>query len=228
VGDPDLERQRLVESRPKSGTRVRPPQQWNQLDPDVLRWRLETSDMDSYLAKLFQLRCAVEPAAASIAAVRAGEEDSPVSDPATKGMVAAKVNEKFVAAILRFTRASIFATRNESSGRSRKCSKSRCAEFYHRRRVAAIVRARWSSTAPCSMRSQHGIPKVRAKRPRFCLNHSAADLVKIRGREFAMRPRRRALCRRRVSPAKAARPTSRPRTARTRIIDGLLVRGNLV
>src|SRR5580692_4885095 len=37
----------LVESRPKSGTRVRPPQQWNQLDPDVLRWRLETSDVDS-------------------------------------------------------------------------------------------------------------------------------------------------------------------------------------
>ena len=35
----------LVEARPKSGTRVRPPEQWNQLDPDVLRWRLETSDM---------------------------------------------------------------------------------------------------------------------------------------------------------------------------------------
>src|ERR1700709_2186728 len=64
----------LVESRPKSGTRVRPPQQWNQLDPDVLRWRLETSDMDSYLTKLFQLRCAVEPAAAALAAGSAGAE----------------------------------------------------------------------------------------------------------------------------------------------------------
>src|SRR5260370_7121313 len=51
----------LVESRPKSGTRVRPPQKWNQLDPDVLRWRLETPDMDDYLAKLFHLPCALEP-----------------------------------------------------------------------------------------------------------------------------------------------------------------------
>ena len=30
----------LVEARAKTGTRVRPPEQWNQLDPDVLRWRL--------------------------------------------------------------------------------------------------------------------------------------------------------------------------------------------
>src|SRR4029079_12073582 len=58
----------LIESRPKSGTRVRPPEQWNQLDPDVLRWRLETSDMDSYLAKLFQLRWAAQTAAESPAA----------------------------------------------------------------------------------------------------------------------------------------------------------------
>src|SRR4029077_17203772 len=65
----------LVESRPKSGTRVRPPQKWNQLDPDVLRWRLETADMDDYLTKLFQLRCAVEPSAAALAATFAGEDD---------------------------------------------------------------------------------------------------------------------------------------------------------
>src|ERR1700733_12027202 len=28
----------LVESRAKSGTRVRPPEDWNHLDPDVRRW----------------------------------------------------------------------------------------------------------------------------------------------------------------------------------------------
>src|ERR1700747_2136427 len=64
----------LIESRPKSGTRVRPPEQWNQLDPDVLRWHLETENMDRYLAKLFQLRSAVEPAAAALAATHAGED----------------------------------------------------------------------------------------------------------------------------------------------------------
>src|SRR5882724_7376983 len=103
----------LVESRAKSGTRVRPPQQWNQLDPDVLRWRLEASDMDSYLAKLFQLRCAVEPAAAALAATRAGEEDLALIRTAYEGMAAAKVNEKFVEADIAFHQSIYFATRNE-------------------------------------------------------------------------------------------------------------------
>src|ERR671936_3107405 len=31
----------LVESRPKTGTRVRPRQSWNLLDPDVLAWQQE-------------------------------------------------------------------------------------------------------------------------------------------------------------------------------------------
>src|SRR6267154_4300495 len=81
----------LVEARVKSGTRVRPPEQWNQLDPDVLRWRMETSDVDSYLAKLFQLRCAVEPAASAIAAIRAGEDDLARIRSGYEGMAAAKV-----------------------------------------------------------------------------------------------------------------------------------------
>ena len=29
----------LVASRPRTGTRVRPPESWNLLDPDVLAWR---------------------------------------------------------------------------------------------------------------------------------------------------------------------------------------------
>src|SRR5438034_9328303 len=103
----------LVESRTKSGTRVRPPQQWNQLDPDVLRWRLETSEMDDYLAKLFQLRCAVEPAAAALAATRAENEDIALIRSGYDGMAAAKVNEQFVAADIVFHQAIYFATRNE-------------------------------------------------------------------------------------------------------------------
>ena len=103
----------LVEARPKSGTRVRPPEQWNQLDPDVLRWRLETSDMDSYLTKLFQLRCAVEPAAAALAATSAGEADIARIRAGYEGMAAAKINEEFVAADIAFHQAIYFATRNE-------------------------------------------------------------------------------------------------------------------
>ncbi|MGH8432151.1 MAG: FadR/GntR family transcriptional regulator, partial [Solimonas sp.] len=33
----------LVESRPKTGTRVRPRSHWNFLDPDVLAWRYATA-----------------------------------------------------------------------------------------------------------------------------------------------------------------------------------------
>src|SRR5260370_19508137 len=65
----------LVESRAKSGTRVRPREQWNQLDVDVLRWQLEHADVDSYLAKIFQLRNAMEPTAAALAATAATAED---------------------------------------------------------------------------------------------------------------------------------------------------------
>src|SRR5690606_30026871 len=45
----------LIESRPKVGTQVRDPEFWNHLDPDVLRWRVETTDTDTYLKKMFQL-----------------------------------------------------------------------------------------------------------------------------------------------------------------------------
>ena len=41
----------LIESRPKLGTRVRPAEFWNHLDPDVLRWRLAVSDTETYLAQ---------------------------------------------------------------------------------------------------------------------------------------------------------------------------------
>src|SRR5829696_7401614 len=61
----------LLESKPKSGTRVRDPENWNHLDPDVLRWRLEVTDLDAYLKKLFQLRFAVEPTASALAAAAA-------------------------------------------------------------------------------------------------------------------------------------------------------------
>ena len=33
----------LIDSRPRVGTRVRDPEYWNHLDPDVLRWRLEVA-----------------------------------------------------------------------------------------------------------------------------------------------------------------------------------------
>lgn len=58
----------LVESRPKSGTRVRERHAWNLLDPELLGWMFEGAPPLSFVRSLFQLRLIVEPAAAELAA----------------------------------------------------------------------------------------------------------------------------------------------------------------
>lgn len=60
----------LVHSRPKVGTRVSEPEQWNFLDPDVLSWIFEFSPSETLLSDLFELRKIVEPEAAALAASR--------------------------------------------------------------------------------------------------------------------------------------------------------------
>ncbi len=60
----------LVESRPKTGTRVSPRDQWQLLDPDVLSWVFDTEPDPLLIGSLFELRKIVEPAAAQLAALR--------------------------------------------------------------------------------------------------------------------------------------------------------------
>ncbi|WP_245330965.1 FadR/GntR family transcriptional regulator [Mesorhizobium sophorae] len=61
----------LVESRPKTGTRVRPRSDWNFLDPDVLSWRYARGVSADDVRALFELRRAIEPMSAALAAQRA-------------------------------------------------------------------------------------------------------------------------------------------------------------
>jgi DNA-binding FadR family transcriptional regulator len=65
----------LVESRPKTGTRIRERRHWNFLDPDVLAWTFEAEPDKAFVTELFELRQIVEPAAAALAAVRRTPED---------------------------------------------------------------------------------------------------------------------------------------------------------
>lgn len=65
----------LVESRPKTGTRVLPRRRWNMLDPDVLAWAFADKPDMALLRSLFELRSVVEPAAAAFAAERRDRED---------------------------------------------------------------------------------------------------------------------------------------------------------
>lgn len=58
----------LLSARPRQGTRVEPESQWNLLDPDVLRWLLERKFSIDLLVEFTDVRLAIEPRAAALAA----------------------------------------------------------------------------------------------------------------------------------------------------------------
>jgi DNA-binding FadR family transcriptional regulator len=60
----------LVEPRPKRGTCVTEKAGWNLLDPDVIGWMFADTPEDRLVRNLFELRLIIEPAAASLAALR--------------------------------------------------------------------------------------------------------------------------------------------------------------
>jgi DNA-binding FadR family transcriptional regulator len=64
----------MVESRPKTGTRVTERERWNLLDPEVLGWMFETEPSQDFIKALFELRLITEPAAAELAAIRRTDE----------------------------------------------------------------------------------------------------------------------------------------------------------
>jgi GntR family transcriptional regulator, galactonate operon transcriptional repressor len=64
----------LVASRQRTGTRVRPREEWNLLDPDVLAWRQGGLQGQHLLGRLTEVRLIIEPAAAELAARRAAPE----------------------------------------------------------------------------------------------------------------------------------------------------------
>jgi DNA-binding FadR family transcriptional regulator len=79
----------LVESRPKTGTRVRPRNAWNLLDPDVLAWQGDGAASAAFLKQLTEVRLIVEPAAAELAAARAGSTELQTLEKAFLDMEAA-------------------------------------------------------------------------------------------------------------------------------------------
>jgi len=60
----------LVQSRPRTGTRVGNVADWHLLDPDVLAWMFSGEPRPEVLHGVFELRTIVEPAAAALAATR--------------------------------------------------------------------------------------------------------------------------------------------------------------
>jgi len=65
----------LLGSRPRVGTSVQPEANWNLLDPDVLGWLLERKFSPALLIEFTEIRLALEPEAARLAARVAGPEE---------------------------------------------------------------------------------------------------------------------------------------------------------
>jgi DNA-binding FadR family transcriptional regulator len=80
----------LLSSRPKQGTIVQPTTSWNLFDTDVLRWLLERTFSVDLLRHFNQLRVAIEPEAAALAAIYADTNERKAIDAGLERMQAAE------------------------------------------------------------------------------------------------------------------------------------------
>ncbi|RCW43145.1 GntR family transcriptional regulator [Halopolyspora algeriensis] len=64
----------MVVSRPRTGVTVSDQAEWNVFDPQLIRWRMAGRGRNAQLRSLTELRAAVEPSAAALAAERASPQ----------------------------------------------------------------------------------------------------------------------------------------------------------
>lgn len=104
----------LLESRTSAGTRVRPRESWNLLDPDVLRWRYAPTASVDDIRALADLRVALEPGAAQLAAESATTAQGRSVTAATADLWATVDDpDAFIEADLAFHRAVFVAANND-------------------------------------------------------------------------------------------------------------------
>lgn len=83
----------LLVARPRKGTTVQPPRAWNLFDPDVLRWMLDRKFSLDLLRQFNELRVAIEPMAAALAARAASAEGLAAIEVGYQRMVAAEAGD---------------------------------------------------------------------------------------------------------------------------------------
>lgn len=103
----------LIQSRQKTGTRVREVIHWNQLDADVLAWRCASMPTEDFVDKLVEMRVIIEPAAAAAAARRRSAEQLERIETACQAMADAETPDQWSVADLDFHEAVLRATNNE-------------------------------------------------------------------------------------------------------------------
>ncbi len=104
----------MVSVGPRVGTRVRPRGDWNPFDPDIIRWRIALGIDSTFIRDLVELRLAIEPAAAALAARRAEAADIARLEKAYQAMAAAEdVEADWMPADLAFHGAILAGTHNQ-------------------------------------------------------------------------------------------------------------------
>ncbi|MCX4390914.1 FadR family transcriptional regulator [Micromonospora peucetia] len=106
----------FIETRRRVGVMIRPAEAWNVFDPQVIRWRLASAGRIVQLRSITELRTAVEPHAAWLAASRVGhDEASDLVGLAAKMWAAGKAGdeERFLDLDIEFHRRILVASGNE-------------------------------------------------------------------------------------------------------------------
>lgn len=103
----------LIESRQRTGARVREAVHWNQLDADVLAWRCASMPTESFVEKLVEMRELIEPGAAAAAARRRTDAQLADLKAAYDAMAASEDLDGWAEADLAFHETLLRATNNE-------------------------------------------------------------------------------------------------------------------
>lgn len=105
----------LIITKPRTGTRVRPYEDWNLLDSEILAWSIELAPRPELVLSLIEARQVIEPAAARFAALRATAADIEPMQRAFDAMTVWKETQDFQAfnqADIEFHTALLRASRN--------------------------------------------------------------------------------------------------------------------
>jgi DNA-binding FadR family transcriptional regulator len=102
----------MIQSKTRVGTSVLPASHWNMFDPDVMAWRLEAGVDTDFLLSLYEIRSALEPAAAALAAERRNEADLKRLRAISDEMARSTDLEGFVTTDLAFHKAILVASGN--------------------------------------------------------------------------------------------------------------------
>jgi DNA-binding FadR family transcriptional regulator len=102
----------LLRTKRRAGTTVQPPAAWNFLDADVMRWQLQRGFSPELLRHFNQLRRAVEPKAAFLAARDQGDPSGAIRAAYLRLRITAKTGEELAKAETAFHCAVLDASAN--------------------------------------------------------------------------------------------------------------------